>query len=143
MDAIPPEVFLESYPPPIREVADRLRRLVARAVPDAIEGVRLGWRLIGYSVPSGNRTRFFAGIGPEPRHCHLFFEYGAFMPDPDRILEGADLGLKRVRYVTFTSTDGIDSIDDRVILRYVEEAVRLATISNEQRLSLALTHEPA
>ena len=72
-DSIPIEAFLESYPPPIRIAAQRLRRLVFQVEPDAIERVREGWRIIGYDLRVGRRTRYFAWIGPEPKHVHIGF----------------------------------------------------------------------
>ena len=42
-DSFPPELLLESYSPGIRRAIDRLRAVVKRAVPDAIERVRPGW----------------------------------------------------------------------------------------------------
>jgi len=60
VDHIPPDAFLETYPPGIREVAELLRSVVKKAAPDAIERVRLGWRLIGYDLPLGRRTVYFA-----------------------------------------------------------------------------------
>ena len=65
MDPIRPEIFLEGYPPGIRSAAERLCAVVREAVPDAIERVRPGWRLIGYDVPVGKRTRYFAFVAPE------------------------------------------------------------------------------
>ncbi len=44
-DAIPPEAFLTAYPPPIMALGQHLRGVVQRAMPDAIERVRPGWRL--------------------------------------------------------------------------------------------------
>jgi hypothetical protein len=143
VDTIPPEVFLDAYPDHIRSAALDLRRLVLSAVPDAHEGVRTGWRLIGYAVPVGPRTRFFAGIGPEPRHCHLFFEYGVFLPDPKGQLEGANLRLKRVRYLTFSSRDDVAAIGEDVIREYVVRAAGLAAMTREQRLAMSLEHETA
>ena len=65
-ELIPAELFLSAYPPDIRELAERLRGSVSEAVPDAIERVRIGWRLIGYDVPVGSRTRYFAFVAHEP-----------------------------------------------------------------------------
>ena len=75
--------------------------MVREAVPEAIERVRTGWRLIGYDIPVGRRTRYFAFVAPEPGHAHLGFEYGAWMTDPDGLLLGAHLELKKVRFVTY------------------------------------------
>ena len=99
-EAIPPEVFLESYPEGIQATANRLRAVVKAAVPDAIERVRPGWALIGYDLPVGRRKVYFAWVWPEWKHVHLGYEQGIFMDDPDRVLLGAHLKLKKVRYVT-------------------------------------------
>jgi hypothetical protein len=133
-ESIPIEAFLEPYPEAIRVAAERLRRLVLEAEPGAIERVREGWRLIGYDVPVGRRTRYFGWIGPEPKHVHIGFEHGILMPDPNRRLRGAHLRLKKVRYLTFTS---VDQIDDREIVAFVREAVRIASLSRAERLGLA------
>lgn len=94
-EPIPPDAFLSGYSPSIRDVAERLRDVVCEAVPEAIERVRVGWRLIGYDVPVGRRTRYFAFVAPEPEHVHLGFEYGIWMDDPDGLLRGAHLDLRR------------------------------------------------
>ena len=43
--------LLAYYSPPVGVLAQRLRAVVQRAVPQAIERVRPGWRLIGYDLP--------------------------------------------------------------------------------------------
>jgi len=125
--AIPPDLFLAGYPPEIQELADRLRGIVREAVPEAIERVRSGWRLIGYDLPVGRRTRYFAFVAPEPPHVHLGFEYGIWMSDPDRILRGAHLQLKKVRYVTYEPGDEIPT---DALVRFTEEAAELATLGS-------------
>jgi hypothetical protein len=134
-ETIPIEAFLEPYPGPIREAAGRLRRLVLEVEPDAIERVREGWRIIGYDVPVGRQTRYFAWIGPEPKHIHIGFQHGILMADPKRRLRGAHLRLKNVRYLTFTSAD---QIDDREVMAFVRDAVRIASLTRAERLGLAL-----
>ncbi|HET6379628.1 MAG TPA: DUF1801 domain-containing protein [candidate division Zixibacteria bacterium] len=124
-DPIPPEILLADYPPEIQAIAERLREIVREAVPDAIERVRPGWRLIGYDVPVGRRTRYFACVWPEREHAHLGFAVGFWMPDPDGILEGAHLDLKRVRFVTFRPGEPIPAA---VLARYVRAAADLAAL---------------
>ena len=124
-EPLPTEIFLSDYPPDIQGVANVLRGLVARAVPDAIERVRSGWRLIGYDVPVGRRTRYFAFVVPEPAHVHLGFEYGIWMSDPEQLLHGAELKLRKVRFFTFEPGD---PIPDEIVAGYVEEAAGLAVI---------------
>jgi hypothetical protein len=138
MDAIPPEALLADYPAEIRSQAEVLRTIVRDTVPEVIERVRGGWRLIGYEIPIGRRPRYFAYIAPEPVHVHLGFEYGAWMSDPDRRLEGAHLKLRKVRFMTFTPGEPIPTAACADLLR---EAVRVATLSRDERLALALDRD--
>jgi hypothetical protein len=124
--AIPPDLFLSGYRPEIREMAERLRVVVREAVPESLERVRTGWRLIGYDVPVGPKKRYFAFVAPEPKHVHLGFEYGIWMADPDGILRGTHLNLRKVRFVTYEPGD---SIPAEVLLRYIREAADLATMA--------------
>jgi hypothetical protein len=138
MESLPPELFLESYPPPIRVHAERLRAIVRRAVPDVVERVRPGWRLIGYDVPVGKRFRYFAWIAPEPIHVHLGFEVGTLMADPEGVLQGAHLKLKKVRFLTFRAGD---RIPDSTLVNLTREAARIAAMSREERLSMVLDRD--
>ena len=137
-DSIPPEAFLSAYPDEIRSLAQTLRAVVRRAAPDAIERVRSGWRLIGYDLPVGRRTVYFAWVAPEPIHVHLGWQHGIFMADPDRMLEGAHLRLKKVRFMTFRPGD---AIPEPVMIEFTREAAHLAAMSREERLGLALDRD--
>jgi hypothetical protein len=138
VDRIPVEAFLSDYPAVIRDAAGTLRALVRSAVPDAVERVRPGWRLIGYDVPAGRRPRYFAYVAPEPEHVHLGFEYGAWMPDPARMLEGAHLRLRNVRYLTFRPGDQIPAA---AVVELVREATRIAVMSRSERMSVVLDRD--
>lgn len=138
MDTIPPDAFLASYPDGIREAAETLQAVVKRAVPTAIERVRTGWRLIGYDLPVGSRTRFFAFVAPEPKHVHLGFEYGVWMADPEQLMRGAHLKLRKVRFLTYEPGAPIPV---PALLELTREAARVAAMSREERMSLALDRE--
>lgn len=119
----------------MRATAHKLRRIVKAAVPDAVEHVVPGWRLIRYTVAvSRRRTRMFASIGPEPVHVHLFLEHGVLVPDPDRLLEGAHLRLKRVRFLTFAPK--ID-VPEPVIVAFLRAAAGVALLPADARRALA------
>ncbi len=122
---LPPELFLSGYPTEIGDIADRLRAIVREAVPEALERVRTGWRLIGYDVPVHRRTRYFAFVAPEPEHVHLGFEYGIWMADPDDLLLGAHLKLRKVRFVTYRPGDPIPV---EALVRLTREAAALAAM---------------
>jgi hypothetical protein len=138
METIPPEALLAGYSPEHQEIANALLRLVKRAVPDAIERVRPGWGLIGYDVPFGRRSRYFAFVWPEPEHVHLGFEQGVLMDDPDGLLRGAGI-TKQVRWLTFQRLEEIpDAAGD-----LVREAARVATMSRSERVLLRMDREGA
>jgi hypothetical protein len=127
--------FLLAYPDWVRQRADQLRALVQRAAPDAIERVRPGWRLIGFDLAVGRRKRYFAYISPETEHVHLGFEHGALLADPQRMLEGAHLGLRQVRYLTYWRGD---TIPRRAVLDLIRRAAALALMSRAERSAMAL-----
>jgi len=128
--------FLALYPPPIAILAQRLRVLVKRAAPQSIERVRPGWRLIGYDLPLTRRGVYFAWVLPEPGHVHVGWQTGTLMSDPDRLLRGAQLKLKKVRYLTFASGD---RVTPKVVIDFTREAVHIASMSRGERELLAAT----
>jgi hypothetical protein len=138
MDRVPAEAFLAGYPEPMQVLAETLRALVRRTVPEALEGVRLGWRLIGYDLPVGRRSVFFAYVAPEPGHVHLGFQVGTLMADPERLLKGAHLRLKKVRYLTFEPGQ---PIPEQTLVELIGEAARIAGLSRQERLGLELDRD--
>jgi hypothetical protein len=137
MDPIPPEALLERHPPPMRAIAERLRNVVREAFPDAIERVRSGWGLIGYDLPVGRRTAYFAWVWPEGEHVHLGFQQGWAMRDPHRVLQGRGI-TKQVRWLTFVPGDRIDAAQCAALLR---EAAAVATMTRGERLLRAMDAE--
>lgn len=133
MDHVPVEAFLEQYPPRIRAIAERLRRLIRDATPEAIERVRPGWHLIGYDLPIGTRRRYFAFVAPEDAHVHLGFEYGALMDDPDEALGGRE--LRRVRFVTLATGE---EYSDAVLVALAREGARIARMTRGEQLARLL-----
>jgi len=138
VEPIPPEALLADYPPPIRDIGEWLRGVVRRATPGAIERVRPGWRLIGYDIPNGRRTTYFAMIWAEPIHVHLGFQQGVLMADPDRRLEGRGI-TKQVRWLTLVP--GRSRPTESVLAGLVREAARVATLTRGERLAIAMTRE--
>jgi hypothetical protein len=137
VDELPIEVFLDTYPDHIRRSAQLLRDIVMDVVPDAVESIRVGWRVVGYAIPTRRRPKLFALIGPEPKHVHLFFQYGVFLADPDRLLQGAQEKLRQVRYLTFTSPEEVRAFSRGTMDRFLLDAAQLAPMTRDQRLSIA------
>jgi len=123
---MPVEAFLEPWSPSHRAIMERLREIVLRATPTARERVRTGWQLIGYDLPIGRRTPFFAWIWPQLEHVHLGFPSGSLMADPERQLDGAGV-TKYARWLTFEPGDAA-AIDVERLIALVGEAARVAGI---------------
>ena len=130
MELIPPEAFLDDFPPPMRVIAERLREIVKRAAPDAIERVRPGWRLIGYDLPIGKRLVYFAYVAPEYEHVHLGFEWGVLMDDPEGRLFGRGV-TRQVRWLTLRSDR---EIEEPAFAALVREAARVASKTRAERM---------
>jgi hypothetical protein len=134
-EAIPPEALLSDYPPAMREIAQGLRAVVRRTVPDVIERVRPGWRLIGYDIPRGaGRSTYFCYVALEPVHVHLGFEYGTLMRDEDRLLEGAGV-TRKVRWVTLSERH---AIPESQLEQIVRDGLAVALMSPAERLGRML-----
>jgi hypothetical protein len=130
MDRIPPEALLHDFPAPMQAIAQRLRAIVKRAEPDAIERVRPGWRLIGYDLPVGRKAIYFAYVAPENEHVHLGFEWGILMDDPDGRLLGQGI-TRQVRWLTLRSER---EIDEPAFEALVREGARVATMTRAERM---------
>lgn len=137
IETVPPEALLADFPPGHQALADRLRAIVMAAAPDAIERVRSGWRLIGYDLPRHRGTTFFAWIWPQPEHVHLGFPLGSVMADADGRMDGAGI-TKHARWLTY---DSVDDVDEAVARRLVEEAVRVAGMSHEERRAILVDRD--
>jgi hypothetical protein len=93
-------------------------------VPEAIERVRPGWRLIGYDLPVQRRGVFFAWVWPEPEHVHLGFPRGIDMDDARGEMRGDGI-TKLARWLTYSPGD---PIDEEQATRLVQEAARVALL---------------
>ena len=138
MEPIPPEALLDDFPPPMQAIANRLREIVATAIPDAIERVRPGWLLIGYDLPIGKKGVYFAYVAPEVEHVHLGFEHGWAMRDPNALLLGAGV-TKQVRWLTFRAGDPIDAERCREL---VLEGARVAAMTRGERMLRSMDDRP-
>lgn len=91
------EALLALFPGPVRALTEQVRALVLAAVPELAERALPGWKAIGFRhSEAGHLCALFPG---EPE-VKLYFEYGARLDDPDRLLQGS---TKQTRYVPFRS----------------------------------------
>jgi hypothetical protein len=132
--------FLTFYPPRIARHAQTLRKLMAKAVPTAVERLRPGWRLIGYDLPITKHGTYFAWVWPELEHIHVGWQAGTLMDDPDNVLRGAHLKLKKVRYLTFGPGERIPS---KLVVDLTRQAARISSMSRGERQVLAMSRAEA
>ena len=140
-EGMPVEALLAGYSPGIAAVAEQLRAIVRRSVPEAVERVRPGWRLIGYDLPIGKRTVYFAWVWPEWEHVHLGYQHGIYMADPGQRLHGAHLRLKKVRYVTFEPGADISTAKEAELTELTCEAARIARLPRAEQFALLMDHD--
>lgn len=103
----------------VRDIAERLRVVIRRLVPDAVEEPDPS-RLIGYTFLPGTYKGLIVAIAPHRAHVNLMFARGVELlaVDPAGLLEGTG---KKARHLTFRQPDDVDRPEVRSL---VEEAAR-------------------
>ena len=86
--------LLAPYGPNVVALANAARRRILSLVPHAVERLRPGWGLIGYSAP-----KYFAFVVPVKDGVRIGFEWGVRLDDPAGLLEGNG---SQVRFVAIT-----------------------------------------
>ena len=96
--------LLENPPNQVCDVAMELRELVLETAPETTETVL--WKGISYhKAYEGGRVKgAVCQIGPKDDCVHLAFIHGAFLPDPEGLLEG---DRKAKRYIPIRSRKDI------------------------------------
>lgn len=69
----------------VRALAERLRSVIAAAMPEASEKANPGWHAITYRHP---KAGYVCGLFPLDDCVQLVFEFGVLLPDPEGILTG-------------------------------------------------------
>lgn len=132
-----PEHYLASFPPPIQRLAQRLRSLVKRALPDSTEQVKLGWKLIGLYVPGKAQPVHFGFIIPHTDYVTLGFTFGILVNDSEHLLLGAEDKLVRARYLIVRTARDIRPALFTAMLRQAAEAALLPAPLRSELLSQA------
>jgi DNA transformation protein len=119
---VAPAEILERHSSGVRELAERLRKVVLEEAPEAEEAGYAGWRLIGYRSP-----HYFCFVAPQADHVRLGFEHGVRLGDPDGLLE--PMG-KQVRFVRCTPGRALPL---RAIRSLIRAALKLPPLSRRGR----------
>jgi hypothetical protein len=98
------EACLQRTPPGLRDIVWELRSLIVSAAPAATEVIKR-WGLSYYHAGRGGPVSAgICQIGLFRDHVRLGFIHGAFLPDPQGLLE-ADGEVRYKRYVRLVSFD--------------------------------------
>ena len=116
-----PEDVLAPYPPRIAALAQRLRGIVNRTMPEADERAYPVWKGIGYVHPQAG---YVCGIFPNRDHVALAFEFGVLLHDPERLLRPGRTSAKKVRYLEVRTARDIRA---KAIKTWLEQSVALRT----------------
>ncbi len=122
-----PDELLAQFNPEMQALGNRLRRLIKAAVPEAIEAVYVGWKLIGYRAKVERKEVYFGFIAPFPDRVVIGFEWGVLLADPDRLLSGEG---RQVRQVTMRQARDIKA---RALKRLIAAAVQAAALPRAEK----------
>lgn len=120
-----PERFFLTYTPQVADIALQARQLILSILPDAIEQVDTGNKLVGYSTSAAMEDRIFY-ISAHKAHANIGL-LGVDLPDPAGLMEGAG---KRLRHVKLRRLEDVD----RPALRALLEAAVIAHISAKEQV---------
>jgi hypothetical protein len=93
------EVILAEASPAVRELAIGARALIADVLPGVVEVPWPKQRVIGYGVGPRKMSEHFCYLAIQKDHVNLGFNYGAELPDPERLLEGPGKLLRHTKIV--------------------------------------------
>ena len=97
------ERFLERKPEFLQDIVFELRNLVAEIAPQATEKILWGG-LSYYDVSRGGPVKSgICQIEIKTDHVRLSFIHGAFIPDPQGLLQGERVAKRYVRLETYES----------------------------------------
>lgn len=99
--------FLEICTADVRGMTEEARKLVKRLIPDAVEKVHPGWKVVAYSFTDGMKDAICA-VAPLQNRININFFRGSELSDPAGLLEGSG---KRSRHVKITDKNILGSKD--------------------------------
>jgi hypothetical protein len=96
-DQEPFEQAIASYPEPIKTLARQVRALIHDILPEVVEVVWVQQKNTGFGTGPKKSTEHFCWLMPTKNHVNLGFNYGAELPDPNKLLEGTGKLFRHVK----------------------------------------------
>jgi len=88
---------IAASPPEIQKLAQAARALLADVMPGITEVPWARQKIAGYGVGPKKMSEHFCYLAPFKKHLNLGFFYGADLPDPQNLLEGAGKELRHIK----------------------------------------------
>ena len=88
-------------PPELRDIVFELRSIIALIAPTATETIHRGGFTYYHAERGGPVSAGICQIGLQRDHIRLAFIHGAFLPDPQGLLEGDRLYKRYVKIYSF------------------------------------------
>ena len=108
--------ILQPFTPEVKKIATEIRALIFDVYPDVIEVPWVVQKIIGYGTGPKKMSEHFCWIQPNKAHVNLGFNYGAELPDPEKLLEGTG---KLFRHVKMRTVEDIKRIGVQQLLENV------------------------
>jgi hypothetical protein len=103
--------------PRVQALARQLRDLIVEVYPDVVEVPWPKQQIIGYGIGPKKMTEHFCYIAVQSSYANLGLNYGAHLPDPEHLMEGAGKEFRHVK--VFKEAD----VEQPGLKRLLEEAV--------------------
>ena len=84
-------------PAEIQTLAHAARALLADVMPGITEVPWARQKIAGYGIGPKKMSEHFCYLAPFKKHLNLGFFYGADLPDPEGLLEGAGKELRHIK----------------------------------------------
>jgi hypothetical protein len=107
--------LLADHGPPVAALVRRLRAAALAALPDLTERPLRGWRALALRH---RHAGHLAAIFPRDADVVVYFEWGAFLPDPHGLFEGDG---RRTRMIVFRP--GVEVPTDAQFVEYLDLAI--------------------
>lgn len=91
------EDVIAAASPDIQALAREARALLADVMPGITEVPWARQKIAGYGVGPKKMSEHFCYLAPFKKHLNLGFFYGADLPDPQNLLEGAGKELRHIK----------------------------------------------
>lgn len=107
------EKAIESFSEDMKELARLTRSLIYEVLPEVVEVIWIKQKNAGYGTGIKKMSEHFCWIMPATNHVTLGFNYGAELPDPQKLLEGSGKLFRHCKVrsvIDLTSPDLINLI---------------------------------